>query len=266
MDIGVARPSVDELKEAPHFFIASHSIHENINAAWYETYALHLLEELFKIHDIVIVTGGTGLYIKALTEGLDFIPEVPEKIRQQVIDGYRQSGTNWLRGQLQLHDPIFAAKGEMKNPQRMMRALEVALGTGQSILTFRAQQKPPRFFQTIKIGLELPRPLLNERINQRVEWMMEAGLEAEARGLWPYRHLNALQTVGYKELFDFFDGRLTLPEAVVQIQQHTRQYAKRQMTWFKAQSEMHWVSAAETEVVVDFVETIRQNKALNNNP
>lgn len=253
LNIGVARPSAKELQQVPHYFIASHSIHDNINAAWYETYALGLLQQLFTAHDVVVVTGGTGLYIKALTEGLDDIPQVDENIRQHVIQHYEVQGLPWLQQQLQQHDGLFSARGEMQNPQRMMRALEVVLATGQSVLSFRNREKTPRPFHIIQVGLELPREILYERINARADLMIEAGLEAEARSLLPYRHLNALQTVGYQELFDYFDGTLSLQAATDRIKQNTRRYAKRQMTWFKRQSAMHWINLKEEQNIIPLI-------------
>ncbi len=249
MNIGVARPSAEELSKVPHYFIASHSIQEDLNAAWYEQYALNLLNGLFLKYDTVVVTGGTGLYIQALTEGLDAIPGVASSIRAQVISDYEAKGITWLQEQLQLHDPLFSKTGEMQNPQRMMRALEVVLGTGRSIISFRNSAKQPRPFAIIPIGLELPRETLYQRINLRVDAMMQAGQEAEARQLLPCQHLNALQTVGYRELFDYFEGTLSLDEAVEQIKQNTRRYAKRQMTWFKRQANMHWMDAGEATLV-----------------
>jgi len=253
LDIGVARPSAAELQQVPHYFIASHSIHDDINAAWYETYALNLLQQLFTAHDIIVVTGGTGLYIKALTEGLDTIPPVDENVRQHIIQHYEAQGLPWLQQQLQLQDSLFSAQGEMQNPQRMMRALEVVMATGQSILSFRNREKAARPFNIIQVGLELPREILYERINTRVDLMMQAGLEGEARCLLPYRHLNALQTVGYKELFGYFDGDLSLQSATDLIKQNTRRYAKRQMTWFKRQAAMHWINLQETQDIIPLI-------------
>lgn len=258
MNIGIARPSAEELKQVPHYFIASHHVQEDINAAWYERYALNLLNGLFLKHDTVVVTGGTGLYIKALTEGLDTIPEVASSIRERVVSEYEAKGIAWLQEQLQQHDPLFSTSGEMQNPQRMMRALEVALGTGQSIISFRNSIKQPRPFRIVPIGLELPREKLYERINLRVDAMMQAGQEEEARQLLPHKDLNALQTVGYRELFDYFGGKTSLEEAVELIKQNTRRYAKRQMTWFKRQAEMHWVDAGAA-TIIPFVEKLVGN-------
>lgn len=256
LNIGVARPTPEELAEVPHYFIASHSIHDPINAAWYEAYALELLQKLLVNHDSVVVTGGTGLYIKALTDGLDPIPPIDNKIRQEILQTFEKKGVDWLHTQLQAADPLFAAKGEMLNPQRMMRALEVVRSTGQSILQYRSTQKKSRPFGILQIGLELPREQLYHRINQRVDDMMLSGLAQEVQQLLPYRQTNALQTVGYKELFEYFDGKISLDEAVNLIQQNTRRYAKRQMTWFKRQADMHWINLADVKNIIPTIEQL----------
>lgn len=256
LNIGVARPSEGELAAVTHYFIASHSIQQKIDAAFYETYALELLDMLFAKHNTVIVTGGTGLYLKALTDGLDNIPEIPEAIRQPIIENYEAGGMNWLQQQLQLKDPLFSATGEMQNPHRMMRALEVMEATGQSIISFQKGLAAKRNFDIVQVGLEMPREQLNERIHKRVDAMMAAGLENEARQLMPYRHLNALQTVGYKELFDYFDGNSTLVQATDLIKQNTRRYAKRQMTWFKKQKAINWFNLSQFNNIETLVHTI----------
>ena len=255
LSIGVARPSPAELAAVPHHFIASHSVEEEMSAAIYETYALQLLEDLFRQYPVVVLTGGTGLYIKALLNGLDPVPPVPDTIRQEIIETYNSRGIGWLQEELNRKDPLFATRGEMRNPQRMMRALEVITATGKSILEFQSNNKVQRTFDTLCIGLELPRPLLYERIDRRVEAMMDAGLETEVRNLLPLRHLNALQTVGYQELFRYFDGALTGEAAVALIQQHTRQYAKRQLTWFKKQPGFHWFDATAYPTILPFIKS-----------
>ena len=244
--IGVARPTEDELKEVKHYFIANHSVTENISAATFAKEASAYLDEIFEDHDVAIVCGGTGLYIKALVEGLDDIPLIPDEIRVETIRLYKEKGIDALRNKLLDLDPSFAGRGDIHNPQRMMRALEVVLFLGKSIfdfhksvdssqLTVNRQQSTVNRQQisfTYNI-LKLPRELLYERINQRVDKMIEDGLEEEARSLMDYKELPALQTVGYKEFFDYFDGKYTREEAIEKIKQHTRNYAKRQITWFK---------------------------------
>jgi tRNA dimethylallyltransferase len=242
MKIGVARPSEEELASVPHHFIASHSITEDLNAGSFERYALDVADQLFSKHDVIVITGGTGLYIQAFCEGIDPMPGVPDAIRREVISGYETKGLIWLQKELQHRDPAFWEAAEQQNPQRLMRALEVLNATGKSIMEFRSRKKQERPFRIVKLGLQLPKDILHERIHTRVDRMMEEGLLNEVRSLLPYRSHNALQTVGYRELFDHLDGKYTLPEAVEKIKTNTRHYAKRQMTWFKKDTGMQWVS------------------------
>lgn len=247
LSIGVARPSEQELKEVPHHFIASHSVQEELTAATFEQFALQKINELFKVNDIVVMVGGTGLYIKAFCEGLDLIPEIDPAIRQEIVRSYEASGINWLQEQLEKKDPLFSQAGEMQNPQRMMRALEVVESTGQSILSFRKGEKVKRDFNIIKIGLELPKAELHSSIHMRVDNMMEAGLLEEVKRLVHFRNLNALQTVGYAEIFEYIDDNISLQKAMEQIKTHTRQYAKRQLTWFKKDKEFTWFHPSQVE-------------------
>ena len=248
LNIGVAKPEPSELEAVHHDLINSHSIHESLNAADFEKYALKSVDTIFQKSDIAIMVGGTGLYIKAFCEGLDKIPEVPLEIREQIIQDYQTNGIEWLAKMLQEKDALYVANGNMQNPQRMMRALEIILFTGNSILSYQTHQKEKRNFKIIKIGLELPRPLLYERINNRVDKMIANGLIEEASSLQSYQHLNALQTVGYSELFDYFDGKTSKEKAIELIKQNTRHYAKRQMTWFKKDEEMTWLEPDENIV------------------
>jgi tRNA dimethylallyltransferase len=253
LNIGVARPSTEELQQVKHHFIASHSIHEEVTAATFEEYALQKAEELFKQHDSIVMVGGTGLYIKAFCEGLDKIPAIDPAIRENITEIYKEKGLEWLQKQVAEKDPAFYAEGEIQNPQRMMRALEVMEATGQSILSFRSGQKTKRDFNIIKIGLELPKEELHRNIHTRVDKMMETGLLKEIKSLLPYRHLNALQTVGYSELFNYLDGSINVDKAVEHIKTNTRQYAKRQMTWFKKDKEMNWFSPLEIGGIFEFL-------------
>jgi tRNA dimethylallyltransferase len=257
LNIGVARPSLEELQQVPHHFIASHSISEEVNAATFEQYALKKTNELFKKHDVVVMVGGTGLYIKAFCEGLDTIPAIDPAIRENIIDSYEEKGLLWLQQQVQQKDPAFYASGEIQNPQRMMRALEVMESTGQSILSFRKNEKAVRAFNIIKVGLELPKEELHRNIHTRVDSMMETGLLEEVKQLAEYKNLNALQTVGYKELFDYPDGQLSLSEAIERIKINTRQYAKRQMTWFKKDAEIKWFAPLQVKEMIDFTESAK---------
>jgi len=254
LHIGVARPSEKELQIVKHHFIASHSIHENVNAGSFEQYALQKLNDLFQTHDVVVVVGGTGLYIKAFCEGMDKIPDVPVEIRNAIVSTYEKNGLVWLQQQAQQKDPEFYKSGEIQNPQRLMRALEVVETTGRSILKFRQGKKEKRDFNIIKIGLELPKEELHRNINARADKMIEAGLVDEVKNLSPYKHLNALQTVGYSEIFDYLDEKVlpagsqaSLVQAIELIKKNTRQYAKRQMTWFKKDREIKWFAPHEVE-------------------
>jgi len=250
LNIGVARPSAEELKEVKHHFIVSHSIKEEVTAVTFEQYALQKTKELFHQHDIVIMVGGTGLYIKAFCEGLDAIPDVPAEIRKNIISNYESRGMEWLKNEVNEKDPAFYAAGEIQNPQRMMRALEVMEATGRSILSFRNGEKAKREFNIIKIGLKLPKEELIRNINTRVEKMMEEGLLHEVKQLQPGKNLNALQTVGYAEIFDHLEGKISLADAIEKIKTNTRQYTKRQMTWFKKDKEIKWFLPSQLSEII----------------
>ena len=247
--IGVARPSEADLNEVPHYFVASHSIHEEVNASVFETLSLQWADSVFTRGDHLVVSGGTGLYLKAFCEGLDDIPTVQRDIREQLRLEYTGKGLAWLQSAVKREDPDFYSVGEIKNPARLLRALEVIRSTGKSVISFRGKQKKQRPFNIRVFGLEMDRTQLNERINERVNQMMRAGLIGEAEELFPYRHLQALQTVGYTELFSYMEGRTSLEEAVEQIKQHTRQYAKRQMTWFKKDPSIVWLQANDPAIM-----------------
>ena len=242
LNIAVAKPSADELALVKHHFINSHSIHEPVTAASFEKYALEKAAEIFATHDVVVMVGGTGLYAKAFCDGIDEVPAIDDSIKQSINQQYQQHGLAWLQAEVEKNDPAYFAQGEIKNPHRLLRALEVKLSTGKSILDFQTQQKKPRDFAIIKIGLEIPGTDLIDRINQRVDIMMQEGLLEEVKSLQRQQQLNALQTVGYKELFSHLSGELTLPQATEAIKINTRQYAKRQMTWFKKDTSIHWCS------------------------
>jgi tRNA dimethylallyltransferase len=247
MSIGVARPSEEELKLVQHHFIASHSITENINASYFEKWALEKVQNLFTTKDAVVMVGGTGLYIKAFCEGLDLIPAIDTSIRENIIAQYEKLGMRWLQKEVSVKDPSYWEKGEQKNPQRLMRALEVMLGTGSSILSFQNKKPIERPFKMVKIGLELDREELYQRINDRVLNMVNEGLEKEVESLQTSAHLNALQTVGYSEWKDYFDGKISKEKVIENIQQNTRHYAKRQMTWFKRDTAITWFKAGSIE-------------------
>jgi len=253
LNIGVARPSPEELRQVKHYFIATHSVEETVNAATFEQYALDVVHDIFTRQDLALMTGGTGLYIKAFWEGLDMIPPIPETVRNTVRENYREGGLPWLQEELQRKDPLWYAGAEIQNPHRLMRALEVLLATGRSIRDFQAGDTAIRDFRFIKIGLDLPRNTLYERINARVDQMMERGLLEEVRQLLPFRHCNALDTVGYKELFTYLDGDIGLDAAIALIKQNTRHYAKRQVTWFRKDPEITWFHPGAGEQVMAYV-------------
>jgi tRNA dimethylallyltransferase len=251
LNIGVAKPSAEELAAVKHHFINSHSIHEEINAAGFERYALQAAQSIFQHHDIAIMTGGTGLYIKAFCEGIDEIPPVLPGIREKIMAALEHSGLAWLQQQVKEQDPLYYATGEIQNPQRLMRALEVVQSTGKSIRHFQQGKKIERNFRIIKTTLELPKEELHRNINHRVDDMMAQGLLQEVTTLMPWRGLNALQTVGYTELFDYLHGKSTLEQAVESIKKNTRQYAKRQMTWFRRDKDIAWFSPQDVSGIID---------------
>jgi tRNA dimethylallyltransferase len=245
----VARPTEEELATVPHHFIASHSIHEEVTAVVFEEFAVNKCQELFISHDFVIMPGGTGLYIKAFCEGLDEIPAIDPAIRRSILENYEREGLSWLQQQVQVKDPGFYQTGEIQNPQRMMRALEVIEGTQKSILQYRKGKKVKRNFNIVKLGLELSKDELHRNITSRVAQMMNNGLLDEVRSLLPYKDLNALQTVGYRELFEHLEGRVSLDEAIQQIISSTKQYAKRQLTWFRKDKEISWFHPSDLEKI-----------------
>ncbi|MEP6597282.1 MAG: tRNA (adenosine(37)-N6)-dimethylallyltransferase MiaA [Ginsengibacter sp.] len=233
LNIGVSKPSLQQLQTVSHYFINSHSINEEVNAKVFEQYALNASKEIFKTNDVAIMVGGTGLYIKAFCEGLDEIPVIKEAIRDEINEQYTLKGLSWLQNEILINDPGYFISGEIQNPQRLIRALEVKISTGNSITHYQSGNKKKRDFEIKHIQLNIQRDELYSRINNRVDEMMDAGLLKEAEGLFIFRNLNALQTVGYKELFEFIEGKFSLDEGVEEIKKNTRHFAKRQITWFK---------------------------------
>jgi len=251
LNIGVAKPSTEALQEIKHEFINSHSIHEEVNAALFEELALQWANEIFTRRDVLVMAGGTGLYLKAFSEGMDAMPPAHEQLRAEIREKYRQNGLLWLQQQISLKDPEFDKLGETRNPQRMMRALEVMESTGRSVLSFRNTSPKNRPFRILSFGLQIPKDILYQRINERVDWMMESGLLEEVRSLLPFRDLNALRTVGYAELFDYLNGNSGLADAVSRIKQNTRHYAKRQMTWFRRNPDIRWIEKDSLQEILD---------------
>jgi tRNA dimethylallyltransferase len=253
LSIGVARPSEVELTSIKHHFIASHTIHQPLDAHTYAEQAHSVVKNLFQRFPVVVMVGGTGLYWKSFHEGLDKIPAVDAEIRNQVIEQYEQLGLPWLQSEVSRLDPLFAAAGEIKNPQRMMRALEVFRATGSSILSFRKKETVQPYYSLCSIGLIRSRDTLVELIDQRVEHMFAQGLLEEVRSLEQYATLTPLQTVGYTELFSYLKGACTLEQAKEQIKINTRQYAKRQLTWFKKQDAIEWFEPDQLAAIRSYI-------------
>ncbi|MFD0750838.1 tRNA (adenosine(37)-N6)-dimethylallyltransferase MiaA [Mucilaginibacter calamicampi] len=247
MSIGTAKPDADELAAATHYFINSHSINELFSVGDFEKQGLALLDELFKQHNVVILVGGSGLYIKALCEGFDDIPQADEGIREQLNNVLAEKGISPLQEELKAVDPDYYNQVDVNNPQRIIRALEVYRSTGRPFSSYRKATTNKRPFNCIKIALDLPREVLYDRVNTRVDAMVAQGLVDEVRSLLPHRHLNALNTVGYSELFDHFDGKTTFNTAIELIKQNTRRFAKRQLTWFRKDKDIHWMAPEEIE-------------------
>lgn len=244
LNIGVAKPSADELQKVKHHFIHSHSIHDEVSAGVYETYALNCLQSLFEKKNVVIAVGGTGLYLKALCEGIDPMPPLKPSIVAEIEKSYQEFGVTWIQKQLKLKDPKAYASIDVHNPHRILRALCFIESSGKSIVDFQSHSAKERPFAIKKFALQMDREKLYERINKRVDHMMSAGLLNEVKSLVPFQHLKSLETVGYSELFRYLNKECSLDYAVDKIKQHSRNYAKRQLTWFRNQSDYIWVDTA----------------------
>lgn len=253
MRIGTARPTEQEMQHVPHYFIASHSITEDYNVGRFEADTTRLLDRLFREKEIVVMAGGTGLYIDAVCNGMDEVPQSDENIREMLMSVYEEKGLEALHEMLKEKDPVYYEQVDLHNPHRVMRAVEVCLITGKPYSSFRKGGKKQRNFNVIKIGLNMERDALYDRINRRVDEMMRSGLLEEAKELYAHRHRNALQTVGYKELFEHLEGSTDLNTAVELIRRNTRRFAKRQMTWFKRDAEMTWFDPGEKETIIRFI-------------
>ncbi|MDP1621088.1 MAG: tRNA (adenosine(37)-N6)-dimethylallyltransferase MiaA [Bacteroidales bacterium] len=253
MTIGTAVPSVLELSLVKHHFIHHLSIHETYNVSRFELDSMVILDGLFNRHKIGFMVGGSGLYINAVCHGIDQLPDPDPEIRRRLKEILTNSGIAPLQNELERLDPEYAMQVDRFNPARLMRALEVCIATGVPYSALRSAMPKRRNFNILKIGIELPRELLYQRINDRVDAMMQAGLFEEARPLFPFRHLNALNTLGYKELFDHFSGLTSLEYAIEKIKTNSRRYAKRQLTWFKKDPAYQWFRPEETEQILDFI-------------
>lgn len=250
LTIGTAKPNEGELKEVPHHFINTHSIREDYDAARFGEEALLKIYSLFETHEYVVACGGSGLYIKALLEGFDDIPEVPDAVRDQLIEEFEVKGLLWLQNKMRELDPEHFATIDHKNPIRLMRALEVKIATGNSISGFQKKVTKVLPFQVVKIGLELDRAKLYDRIDNRMDEMIAQGLFEEATQVYPFKDKNALQTVGYQEIFDFMDGKYDREEAIRLLKRNSRRYAKRQLTWFKRDETIMWFKPEELTGIV----------------
>ena len=256
MTIGTAVPSSEELTAVKHHMIQHVSIKQNYDVARYEQEVLLLLDELFAKYDHVVLSGGTGLYLDAVCKGLDNIPETSPEIRASVQNFLKDKGLTALQDEVKTKDPEYYAQVDKNNPRRLQRALEVIWQTGQTFSFYRKQKPFPRSFEIIRTAIETERQLLHNRINLRVESMVNNGLVEEARKLYPNKNLNALNTVGYKELFEYLEGKTTLNEALEQIKTNTRQYAKRQLTWFRKNNEYKWFKKDDLQALLTYVKII----------
>ena len=258
MSIGTAKPTAEEIQDVPHYFINNISIHDVYNVGQFEREAIELIESLFKTNEYLILVGGSGLYINAILNGVDEFEEIPAYIREQLIKDYEEKGITHLQEELKLKDEVYYNQVDLNNPQRIMRALEVCIHTQKPYSSFRTKEKKQRSFNTINILINTEREVLYARINKRVDIMMQNGLLEEVKGLYPFKHLNALNTVGYKELFDFIDGKYSLEDAVNLIKQNSRRYAKRQLTWFNHQGEFETFEPTELEKIKAYLDIVSQ--------
>lgn len=253
--IGTAQPDAEQLQRVEHHFIASHDLKQEFNCGAYETEALAKLEELYRKHDVVVAVGGSGLYIKALCEGMDSLPEAEPELREELARRLRSEGLASLCEELRQRDPAYYEEVDRNNPARVLRALEVCISTGLPYSSMRTGEKRQRPFNIIKLGIDMERERLYERINRRVDVMMQMGLEQEARAVYHLRELNSLQTVGYREMFDYFDGTISRNEAIELIKRNSRRYAKRQMTWFRRDEEIKWVDTANKQIIEEYLDS-----------
>jgi tRNA dimethylallyltransferase len=253
LSIGTAVPGTEHLSRVRHHLIQHRSVKEDYNASMFEVEALQIVEKLFREHDTVVIAGGSGLYIQALFAGIDDVPAVDPEVRRRLLERLYDEGLESLRFELKKLDPDSWASIDLKNPARILKALEISLTTGKPYSSFLTRKNKQRDFNNLKIGLNLDRSVLYARIEQRVENMMEDGLLDEVNSCLPYRDRNALNTVGYKEIFDYLDGRISLDEAIHLIKRNSRRYARRQLTWFKRDDEISWFSPDQFEEIMDHI-------------
>ena len=255
LNIGTAVPSKEELAAVPHHFIQSHSIEENYNASRYETEALELLDKLFKQKDVLLLVGGSMLYIDAICKGIDIMPDADPEVRASLKKQLKEEGLESLRLQLKKVDPDYYKKVDLKNPNRIIHALEISIQTGKPYSSFRSNTAKQRPFKIVKIALNCDRQVLHNRINLRVDKMIEAGLENEARGVYHKKHMNSLNTVGYQELFAYFDGDISREKAVELIKRNSRRYARKQITWFRRDETVKWFEPTESDRIIEWLKS-----------
>ncbi len=255
MQLGTAKPTRDELKRVKHHLIDSLSIEDDYDVRRFEKDALEILELIFRSKETAIITGGSGLFADAIASGFDEMPEVSPEIRGKIIAEYEEKGLGWLQSQVADYDPDYYSQVDRQNPQRLMRALEIYLGTGSKFSSFRRKTKTVRPFKVIKVGLERDRNELYRRIDQRMDQMIEAGLFDEAKSLFQKRHLNAMQTVGYSEIFGFLEGKYDREEAIRLLKRNSRRYAKRQLTWFRRDPEIRWFHPDQEQEILTWIQT-----------
>lgn len=248
--IGTAAPTEEQLKRVPHHLVGILSPNDYYSASEYENEALSVINKLHEQHDTVILTGGSMMYIDAICKGIDIMPDIDQELRNDISKMYHEEGLDPIRQKLKLLDPIYYDQVDLKNTQRVIHALEVCIMTGKPYSSFRLNTIKERPFEIIKVGFNRPRPELYDRINKRVDEMIKDGLEEEARQLYPMKHLNSLNTVGYKEMFEYFDGNWTLEEAIDKIKQHSRNYARKQLSWFNRDKSIKWIDLSDKYIDV----------------
>ena len=262
MEIGTAKPDQEELAAAKHHFIDSHTIQQLFSTGDFEVQGLKKLDEIFDHHDLAIMVGGSGLYVNALINGLDEMPEIDLSIRTQLNEQFKEEGIVPIQLQLAKVDPEYFAKVDQQNPQRMIRGLEVFLSTGEKLSSMLSATKKERPFNVIKIGLNTDRALLYDRINKRVDQMVTKGLIEEVKSLIEFRAYNALNTVGYSEIFEYLDGKISLEDAISSIKQNTRRFAKRQLTWFRRDEDTSWYEPDQGNRIIEHIETLIKKKGI----
>lgn len=256
LKIGTASPTPDQLARVTHYFVGTLQLTEYYSAAQYEADVLAKLEQLFQVHEVVVLTGGSMMYVDAICKGIDDIPTIDSETRELIIQRYEEEGLEKLCAELKLLDPEYYKIVDLKNPKRVLHALEICYMTGKTYTSFRTRSHKERPFRIIKIGLTREREELYDRINRRVDMMMQEGLLEEARRVYPFKHLNSLNTVGYKEMFQYLDGEWTLDFAIEKIKQNSRIYSRKQMTWFKRDTDIAWFHPDRQTEIMQYIHSV----------